>query len=66
MYKALLVCTIKPPPQTKMVIQPSRCRLIKVNDKMYESLLLEPALDLFQSDPTMEKRYNTLKEPTLK
>ena len=48
MIKPLLICSIKPPSQTRMIITPRQCRLIRVNDKMYELLTLDPDLDFFQ------------------
>ena len=47
MIKPLLICSIQPPRETKMIIQARQCRMIRVNEKMYELLTLDMDLDVF-------------------
>ena len=53
--KPLLVCTIKPPLQTKMVVTPKVCKMIRVNDKIYETLTTDPDLDFLNPRPKDEE-----------
>ena len=54
LIKPLIVCTIQPPRQTKMIITPKQCRMIRANDKMYELLMTDPDLSFFaQSDSSL-------------
>lgn len=67
MIKPLLICSIKPPSQTRMIITPRKCRLIRVNDNMYELLTLDQDLDFFQvkiqNDDTLAKNSHKWIDP---
>ncbi len=60
LIKPLIVCTIQPPRQTKMIITPKQCRMIRVNDKMYELLMTDPELSIFSSSSSPAKESNTI------
>ena len=59
--KPLLVCTIKPPLQTKMIVTPKLCKILRVNDKIYETLTTDPNLD-FLNPHSKEEEPNDVSQ----